>query len=105
MPVANVGVVPRARTQTWSEDDRVELLDGEIVRMSPMGSPHAGCVDRLNALFTRRLGASAIVPVQNPIALDRDSEPQPDRTLLAPRTDFYSAADPQPRVRGSELLS
>jgi Uma2 family endonuclease len=81
-----------------TEDDRVELLDGEIVRMSPIGSPHAGCVDRLNAFFTRRLGARAIVRVQNPIVLDRWSEPQPDLTLLAPRADFYSAAHPRPRA-------
>jgi Uma2 family endonuclease len=80
-----------------SEDDRVELLDGEIVQMSPIGSPHAGCVDRLTALFTRRLGGRAIVRVQNPIILDRRSEPQPDLTLLAPRPDFYSAAHPRPR--------
>jgi Uma2 family endonuclease len=80
-----------------SEDDRVELLDGEIVQMSPIGSPHAGCVDRLNALFTRRLGGRAIVRVPNPIILDRRSEPQPDLTLLAPRPDFYSAAHPRPR--------
>ena len=60
-----------------SENDRVELLDGEIVQMSPIGSPHAGCVDRLNALLTRRLRGRAIVRVQNPIVLDRYSEPQP----------------------------
>lgn len=80
-----------------AEDDRVELLDGEIVQMSPIGSPHAGCVDRLNALFARRLRGRAIVRVQNPIVLDRYSEPQPDLTLLAPRPDFYSAAHPRPR--------
>jgi Uma2 family endonuclease len=80
-----------------SEDDRVELLDGEIVQMSPIGSPHAGCVNRLTALFTRRLGNRATVQVQNPIVLDRHSEPQPDLTLLAPRADFYSSAHPRPR--------
>jgi Uma2 family endonuclease len=79
------------------EDDRVELLDGAIVQMSPIGSPHAGCVDRLTALFTRRLRGHAIVRVQNPIVLDRYSEPQPDLALLAPRADFYSAAHPRPR--------
>jgi Uma2 family endonuclease len=80
-----------------SEDDRVELLDGEIVQMTPIGVPHASCVDRLNALLARRLGKSAIVRVQNPIILDRRSEPQPDLALLAPRTDFYSGAHPWPR--------
>src|SRR5882762_3247032 len=80
-----------------SEDDRVELLDGEIVQMSPIGIPHASCVDRLNAFFTHRLRNRAVVRVQNPIVLDTHSEPQPDLTLLAPRRDFYSSAHPRPR--------
>jgi Uma2 family endonuclease len=80
-----------------ADDERVELLDGQIVRMSPIASPHAGCVDRLNALFARRLGGRAIVRVQNPILLDRFSEPQPDLSLLAPRPDYYAKAHPRPR--------
>jgi hypothetical protein len=80
-----------------AEDDRVELLDGEIVRMSPIGSAHAACVARLTALFTRRLGTRAIVWVQNPIVLGRRTEPQPDLALLEPRPDFYARAHPRPR--------
>ena len=80
-----------------TEDDRVELLGGEIVQMSPIGSPHAGCVARLTELFGRRLRSRAIVWVQNPIVLDRFSEPQPDVSLLAPRRDFYARAHPRPR--------
>lgn len=79
-----------------SEDDRVELIDGEIVRMSPIGSRHAACVDRLNALLGRRLGKRAIVRVQNPIVLGRRSEPQPDLVVLRPRADFYAAQHPGP---------
>ena len=79
------------------EDDRVELLDGEIVEMSPIGPPHTGCVARLNAMFARRLRDRAIVWVQNPMILDRYSEPQPDIALVAPRADFYSTAHPRPR--------
>ncbi len=79
-----------------SENDRVELLEGEIVRMTPIGSPHAASVDRLNALFVRRLGDRAIVRVQNPIVLDRHSEPQPDLTLLKPRADYYRGEHPRP---------
>jgi len=79
-----------------SEGDRVELLDGEIVRMSPIGSRHAACVDRLTDLFTQRLGHKAIVRVQNPIVLGRRSEPQPDLTLLERRLDYYAARHPGP---------
>ena len=77
-----------------SEDDRVELIDGEIVQMSPIGSSHAACVDRLNALFTRRLGKRVIVRVQSPIVLGRHSEPQPDLAVLKPRADFYAEKHP-----------
>ena len=79
-----------------SPDDRVELLDGKIVRMSPIGSRHAACVDRLTDVFTRRFRRRAIVRVQNPIDLGRHSEPQPDVTLLARRADYYAARHPQP---------
>ena len=79
-----------------AEDDRVELIEGEIVRMSPIGSPHAACVDRLNALFTRRLARRATVRVQSPIALDGRSEPQPDVTVLRPREDYYAPQHPGP---------
>src|SRR5262245_39980901 len=54
-------------------DDRTELIDGEIFRMSPIGVPHASCVDRLTALMTRTLGNRAIVRVQNPIVIGRHS--------------------------------
>jgi Uma2 family endonuclease len=79
-----------------TEDDRVELLDGEIIEMSPIGSDHGGHVKRLNALFTSRLGARVVVGVQDPVRLSRHSEPQPDITLLRPRADFYARAHPGP---------
>lgn len=85
-----------------TEDDRVELLDGEIVEMSPIGISHASCVDRLTALFSRRLAGRAIVRVQNPIILNKWSEPQPDLSLLVPRADYYSGAHPRP---GDVLMS
>ena len=81
----------------FAEDDRVELLDGEIVQMRPIGIPHSSSVDRLNAFFSRRLGRRAIIRVQGPIILDRYSEPQPDLSVLAPRADFYGHAQPRPR--------
>ena len=79
-----------------AEEDRLELIEGEIVRMSPIGSRHAACVDRLNALFTARLGKRAIVRVQSPIVVNRRSEPQPDLTILKPRADFYATKHPGP---------
>lgn len=72
-----------------SENDRVELMEGEILHMSPIGSRHAACVKRLNMEFSRRLGAGVIVSVQDPIRLDDFSEPQPDIAVLKPREDFY----------------
>lgn len=80
-----------------SKDDHVELIDGEIVQMSPIGSRHASCVDRLNALFARKVGRRAIVRVQGPIILGRRSEPQPDVVVLRPRADFYAGGNPGPR--------
>ena len=80
----------------FSEDDRVELLAGEIVEMSPIGPLHAGTVGRLTALFSSRLGTEALVWVQNPLLLrTEDSEPQPDVALLRPRPDFYTRSHPE----------
>jgi Uma2 family endonuclease len=79
-----------------SEDDRVELLEGEIVAMSPIGSKHAACVDRLTRYFDRQVGDHAIVRVQNPIRLGEHSEAQPDLALLKPRPDFYASSHPGP---------
>jgi Uma2 family endonuclease len=79
-----------------SEDDRVELIEGEIIKMAPIGSRHAGCVSRLNTLFNRLVGETALVNVQNPVRLSDFSEPQPDISLLKPRDDFYSNSHPTP---------
>jgi Uma2 family endonuclease len=79
-----------------TEDDRVELLGGHIVRMTPIGIPHASSVDRLTALFVRRFWGRAIVRVQNPIVLDDYSEPQPDLSLLAPIASAYGDHHPEP---------
>ena len=79
-----------------SEDDRVELLAGQVVPMSPIGSPHAGCVNRLNRILSRALGDRVTVAVQNPTVLDDYSEPEPDVMVLKPRTDGYAAAHPGP---------
>lgn len=78
------------------EDDRVELLEGEIVEMAPIGSGHAACVDRLTHLLVRQFAEKAIIRVQNPVRLGERSEPQPDLALLRPRPDFYAKAHPGP---------
>lgn len=82
-----------AQAGVLREDDRVELLDGEILQMAPIGSRHAACVARLTALFAR-VQAKGIVWVQNPIRLGECSETQPDPALLRSRADFYSQAHP-----------
>ena len=79
------------------EDDRVELIEGEIVEMTPIGSRHAATVARIHNFFSTRLGDRAVTWSQNPLVLAaRISEPQPDVMLLAPRSDFYAAALPTP---------
>ncbi|HYY57826.1 MAG TPA: Uma2 family endonuclease [Pyrinomonadaceae bacterium] len=85
-----------AETGILSEDDRVELIEGEIIEMSPIGSRHAACVRRLDATLNQRLGGVAQVSAQNPILLDDYSEPEPDVALLKPRSDFYAEAHPSP---------
>ncbi len=79
-----------------SEDDRVELIEGEIITKSPIGSRHAACVNRLNNLLAGAISQSAIVSVQNPFRLTDYSEPEPDIALLRPRADFYASNHPTP---------
>ncbi len=80
----------------FDEDDRVELLDGEIIVMSPIGTQHAGIVMRLNSVFHEKFGKRVLINPQNPAVLDEFSEPLPDLTLLRPRKDFYTSAHPRP---------
>jgi Uma2 family endonuclease len=78
------------------EDERVELLEGEIVCIAPIGTPHSGCVDFLNRWFTLHLPPTALVRVQNPIRLEPGSEPQPDICIVRYRADYYRARHPIP---------
>ena len=80
----------------FCEDDRVELIYGEIVQMAAIGSYHAGCVNYLTTAFSRTCHERAVVSVQNPLRLNEESEPQPDIVLLRPRDDFYSRSHPGP---------
>src|SRR5262245_10682487 len=78
------------------EVDRVELIEGEIWQMPPIGCHHMGGVNRLNALFTSLLGNRAVVSVQNSFHLSDLSEPQPDLLILRFRDDYYSNELPTP---------
>ncbi|MBM4440030.1 MAG: Uma2 family endonuclease [Candidatus Rokubacteria bacterium] len=78
----------------FRKGQRVELLDGEIYEMAPIGPPHQSIVDRLTHLLVTRFGDRAIVRVQGPITVDRRSEPEPDLQLLRRRDDYYSKAHP-----------
>jgi Uma2 family endonuclease len=80
----------------FNEDDRVELIEGEIVEMTPIGSRHAACVDRLNELLVQHFAGVALIRVQNPVRLSDDSEPQPDLALLRRKADFYASREPTP---------
>ena len=84
-----------AETGVLCRDDRVELLDGEIVEMTPIGSQHAACVDRLMVLLQRCVERRGILRVQGPIRLDAHSEAQPDLSVLKQRADFYASAHPR----------
>ena len=75
---------------------RVELIDGDIVPMNPIGPNHAGHVDRLGELFIERLGRRVTVRFQNPIRLGRHGEPEPDLAILRRRPDFYTSGYPTP---------
>lgn len=85
-----------AKAGILTERDRVELITGEIIPMSPIGFRHAATVKRLNDLLGSRLGDRVIRGIQDPITLNDQSEPQPDIVLLRPRRDYYATRHPQP---------
>jgi Uma2 family endonuclease len=79
-----------------TEDDRVELIEGQLIAMSPIGSAHSGTVNAFTHRLVLALGHRGIVAVQNPVQLDDFSEPQPDFAVLKPREDYYRRATPRP---------
>ena len=79
-----------------TEDDRVELIEGELVAMAPIGSEHIASTNALTRLLVLAVGDRGIVSVQNPVRLTRHSEPQPDFTVLRPRDD-YRRTMPRPK--------
>jgi len=79
-----------------TEDDRVELIEGQLIAMSPIGSDHSGTVNSLTRALVRAVGDRGVVAVQNPVHLDDLNEPQPDFSVLKPRADDYRRATPRP---------
>ncbi len=86
--MADVGIL--------AEDDRVELIEGELILMVPIGSGHAGTVITLTHLLIGAVGPRALISVQNPVQLDDRTEPEPDFAVLKPRQDSYRSATPRP---------
>jgi Uma2 family endonuclease len=83
-------------TGILAPDARVELIEGEVIDMPPIGSPHASTVFFISDRLRDAVKGVAFVWVQNPIRLSQHSEPQPDIALLRPRADFYRSAHPTP---------
>lgn len=75
-------------------DDRLELINGEIYELSPIGSKHAGIVNKLAGYLNELFKGFAVIGVQNPIKLDYKNEPEPDFSILKYRSDFYTSAHP-----------
>lgn len=76
-----------------TENDRVELIRGEIIEKMTLGDAHASCVKKLNRLFNSLAQGRALVSIQDPIRFP-DSVPEPDVALLSPREDFYESSTP-----------
>lgn len=80
----------------FGEDERIELIEGGLVTISPIGAEHSGIVDQLSEILVDQLARRAVVKVQGPIQLDDHSEPEPDVVLSKPRRDYYKRSLPQP---------
>ncbi len=82
-------------TGVLTEYDRIELIEGEMLDMAPIGTKHSAITSRLNELFVLAVSRSAIVVGGGPVNLGEFSEPQPDLMLLKRRTDFYGGKIPE----------
>ena len=77
----------------FDQQDRIELIEGELIDMAPIGQGHAAVVGGLAHALFMACGNRAIVWPQNPVQIDRSSAPQPDLAVLRPRPDFYATGD------------
>ena len=78
----------------FADGDRVELIDGEMRDMSPIGSPHGGCTDKLTMTFAAGLAGKAIVRIQGALVLGDGTEVYPDLLVLKQRDDWYRQSNP-----------
>nr|WP_294505829.1 Uma2 family endonuclease [uncultured Rhodopila sp.] len=80
----------------FGEYERGELIEGQLVAMSPIGSPHSAAAIVLTRILVRAVEDRALVSVQLPVRLNDRTDPEPDLTLLRPRGDDYRSALPGP---------
>lgn len=83
-----------AEAGLFGPDERVELIDGEVFDMAPIGPGHNGTLNRFTRKLVQAVQSAAIVQIQGSIRLGNDSEPQPDVAVLVPRADDYVHALP-----------
>ena len=76
-----------------TEDDRIELINGELIEMAPIGQDHMAIANRLNEFLVLAVAGRAIVSVANPVRIDRLNELQPDFSILRRRMDFYGTGE------------
>jgi Uma2 family endonuclease len=72
----------------FNETDRVELIEGELIQMAPIGGPHMQLINLLNRILVQQVGDDGVVSPQNAVALEPDSEPEPDFVVLRPECLF-----------------
>jgi Uma2 family endonuclease len=89
-------------TDLLTGDNRVELIEGQLVAMAPTGSDHHGTVIALTRLLVDAAGDRGMVSVQGPVRLDEFSKPEPDFAVLMPRDDSYRQRTARP---GAEILA
>ena len=94
-PISAAEYLRMGEAGVFAPEARLELIEGEIIEMAPIGSPHAGCVNKLTRLFVQRAGGAAVVAVQNPVIISNLSVPQPDLAVLKSRADDYSSSHPE----------
>jgi len=79
-----------------NEDDRVELIHGQIVEMTAKGTAHEVCITRLIRELLKLVGDRATLRSQSPLILPSDNEPEPDFTIVQNRADDYLSSHPNP---------